>query len=56
MKSVQKIIEKCVKLKEINIGITRLSDSTLDFLAENFPTQIEKLDLGSLSLSDRHFK
>ena len=32
-------------MKEVNFGDTRLSDATESYLAENLPSQIERLDL-----------
>ena len=53
LESVKQILQKCVKLKEVNFGDTRLSDATESYLAENLPSQIERLDLiGDSELSE----
>ena len=53
LESVKQILQKCVKLKEVNFGDTRLTDATESYLAENLPSQIERLDLiGDSELSE----
>ena len=54
LESVKQILQKCVKLKEVNFGDTHLTEATESYLAENLPLQIERLDLliGDSELSE----
>ena len=53
LESVQKILNRCVNLNELNFRNTRLSDETEKYLAENLPLWVEKLDLSSLNFNDQ---
>ena len=46
---IQQILTQCVKLKEVHFWNTRLSEATENYLAEQMPSWVEKLDIGTLN-------
>ena len=57
LESIQRICNKCVALKEINLRKTELSEDSVNFLVNNMTTTIEKLNLEELKfLKDEHIK
>ena len=54
---VQEIVENCTELKELSLHMTKLSESSTDFLVSNLTSKIEKLDLFNIPcLKDEHVK
>ena len=53
---LQEIIKCCQELKEVDLTqlLDFVSDEDLDFLAENIPPNVEKLDLTGLDVTDGH--
>ena len=49
LESIQQILTQCVKLKEVNFQNTRLSEATENYLAEQMPSWVEKVDIGTLN-------
>ena len=51
---IRQIFTQCVNLKEVNFRNTRISAATENYLAENMPSWVEKLDIGTLNFSDQN--
>ena len=56
LEAVSQILSECVNLKEINFGQSTLTAETEDYIAQNLPEWIEKLDLSSLNFSDNQIR
>ena len=57
LESIQRICDKCVALKEINLRKTELSEDSVTFLVNNLTTTVKKLNLEELTfLKDEHIK
>jgi len=57
LESIQRICNKCVALKEINLRKTELSEDSVNFLVNNLTTRVDKLNLEQLKfLKDEHIK
>ena len=56
LEAVTRILSECVKLKEINFGDSQLTAETEDYIAQNLPEWIEKLDLSSLNFRDNQIR
>ena len=57
LESIQRICNKCVALKEINLRKTELSEDSVNFLVNNLTTTVEKLNLEELKfLKDEQIK
>ena len=57
LESIQRICNKCVALKEINLRKTELFEESVNFLVNNLTTTVEKLNLEELKfLKDEHIK
>ena len=54
LEPIQQILTQCVKLKEVNFRNTRLSEATENYLAEQMPSWVEKLDIGTFNFSDQN--
>ena len=57
LESIQRICNKCVALKEINLRKTELSEDSVNFLVNNLTTTVEKLNLEELKcLKDEYIQ
>ena len=55
--SIQKIINNCNHLKNVDFFDTHLSEDSIEFLANNLTSKVEKLNLGCLTnMTDDHVK
>ena len=57
LRCIQQIFEKCTKLEELLLKLPydcESSKSVLNYLAQNLPTSVKKLDLGRNEISDEH--
>ena len=56
LEAVTRILSECINLKEINFGYSTLTAETEDYIAQNLPEWIEKLDLSSVNFSDNQIR
>ena len=56
LSSIQKIIRNCDNLEEISLADTMLSPDSINFVAKNLTTKIEKLNLSGLEINDEHME
>ena len=56
LEAVTRILSECVNLKELNFGHSTLTAETEDYIAQNLPEWIEKLDLSSLNFRDNQIR
>lgn len=56
LEAVTRILRECVNLKEINFGHTKLTAETENYIAQNLPLWVEKLELSNLNFSDNQIR
>ena len=54
--SMQQIIDNCVELSEVNFLGTRLSDDSIDYLADNLTSKVVRLGLSYENVKNNHVK